>query len=103
MFITIFVLTVSVVTAGAALVMGRALLHRSRPLAIMACGLVVPMLLVLVALIQIGTAPRLPSPNDGPAMVFVGLLLLALLSLPIAVATSTLTRVMWTRRNRAKA
>ena len=81
---------VSGLTALAVKLVGRALSKRSRPIAILVCGAIVPATVLGLDVLQISTAPTLPPPNDGPAMVFIGIVAFGLLAVPFSFATSGL-------------
>lgn len=77
-------------TALAVYLFGRRLAKRSRTLAVFTCAVAVPMLIAAVAGFLLATAPQGPPPNDGPAMLFVALTTLALLSCLVSVPASVL-------------
>lgn len=81
---------VSSLTALAVRLLGRMLAKRSKLMAILVCGAVVPAIVLGLGVLQISTAPALPSPNDGPAMIFVGIVAFGVLAVPISFATSGL-------------
>jgi hypothetical protein len=87
-FIMVFVAIVASVTALAVRLFGRRIARSSRVVAISVCGMTVPTVIFGLAIFQIKTAPVGPPPNDGPAMFFVALLTLVLISVPVSALTS---------------
>jgi hypothetical protein len=83
-------LVVAGVTGLAVMSFGRRLAERQKLLAILACSACAPGIVLGLAVFQISTAPTLPPPNDGPAMLFVALLMYGALAIPISVATSAI-------------
>lgn len=77
-------------TALAARLFGRRLAKRSRALAVLTCAMAVPVLVAALAAFLLATAPKGPPPNDGPAMLFMALTTLALLSCVVSVPASAL-------------
>lgn len=77
-------------TALAVLLFGRRLARRSRFLAIAACALTVPVLIIGLAMVLLVAAPGGPPPNDAPAMLFLALTTLAVLSCTISIPASIL-------------
>lgn len=73
-------------TALAVRLFGRSLSKRNRALAVVICASAVPVLMALL----LATAPQGPPPNDGPAMLFIALMTLALLSFLVSVPASVL-------------
>lgn len=69
---------------------GRRLAKRSRALAVFTCAMLVPAAIVGTAVFLVSTALQGPPPNDGPAMLFMALMTLALLSCLVSVPTSVL-------------
>jgi hypothetical protein len=90
----LFLLVVAVIvfgaTALAVYLFGRRIATRSRALAVFICGMAVPILIVGLAVVLLTTAPQGPPPNDGPAMLFMALVTLALLSCVVSVPASVL-------------
>lgn len=87
-FLVAFAAIVTVVTALAVRLFGNRLKARNRALAVVVCSSIVPVLIVGLAFLQVATAPRMPPPNDAPAMAFIAILSLAALSIPVSFATS---------------
>ncbi|WP_198159818.1 hypothetical protein [Sphingomonas horti] len=77
-------------TALAAYLFGRRLARRSRFLAILACASTVPVLIIASALALLITAPDGSPPNDAPAMLFVALTTVAMLSCIVSIPASAL-------------
>ena len=89
-----FVVIVIGLTYGIAVAPGRMIAKRSRGLACLASGLLVPLLIAVAAYLVLYLSPIEPSPNDGAAMAAFGLLMFAALSLPISLITSVLLFTM---------
>lgn len=79
---------VGVITAIGTFAFGIRLLPRRKIGAVLVSASAAPLLILAIAIIQVRTAPQLPPPNDAAAMAGVGLLVLALVSLPIALLWS---------------
>ena len=75
-------------TAGLVKVLGVRIASRSRVLAFLTCGLAVPIALIGLAFLQLHLARKLPPPNDAPAMMFIAIATLAVLTIPVSLATS---------------
>ena len=77
-------------TALAVRLFGRRLSKRSRALSVVTCAMAVSVLIAAIAVLLVSTAPQGPPPNDGPAMLFIALTTLALLSCLVSVPASVL-------------
>ena len=90
LFLLVAAVVVFGATALAVRLFGRSLSKRSRALAVVICALAVPVLIAAIAALLLATAPQGPPPNDGPAMLFIALMTLALLSFLVSVPASVL-------------
>ena len=77
-------------TALAVYLFGRRLAKRNRAFAVFTCAVAVPVSIAAAAVFLLATAPQGPAPNDGPAMLFIALATLALLSCVVSVPASVL-------------
>ncbi len=87
-FLLIAAAIVALLTAVVVKMIGHRLARRSRALAVFICALTVPASICLLAIVLLVTAPNGPPPNDAPAMVFIALFTLGLLSAIVSVPTS---------------
>lgn len=87
-FMLVFAALVVGATSLVVKLFGKRLARSTRVGAIVVCGLTVPTIIFGLAILQVKTAPVGPPPNDGPAMVFVALLMLVLISIPVSAVTS---------------
>lgn len=76
------------VTVLLALTWGRRLARRSKVVAVVACGLAVPIVIVAFAWLQYAATRN--APGDGPAMGLAGLLIIAALASPATVMAAWL-------------
>jgi hypothetical protein len=90
LFLLITAAIVAALTALGAKLFGYRIARKSRLVAALACALAVPLAIVVVAIILLATAPQGPPPNDGPAMLFLALTTLALISAAVSFPTSAL-------------
>jgi phosphatidylglycerophosphate synthase len=97
-FIIAAALLVALLTLGFMAMVGKRISRLSGILAALIGTAFVPALIVLIAIILLKLAPNGPPPNDGPAMLFMGLIVLAICALPVSLAASALYVV---RRRRA--
>jgi|SRR5690242_20558433 len=90
LFLLITVAIVAALTALGVRLFGYRIARKSRPVAALVCGIVVPLAIVLIAIALLATAPQGPPPNDGPAMLFLALTTLAFISAVVSFPTSVL-------------
>lgn len=92
-FLLIAGLLIALITWVFMAVIGQHIMRFSRPAALLVGALFVPALIVAVAVVLVTTAPKGPPPNDGPAMLFISLVVLSVCSLPFSlVATAIYVR-----------
>lgn len=90
LFLLIAAAIVFGVTALAVFLFGNRLARRNRWLAFISCAATVPALIAALAIFLVVTASQGRPPNDAPAMLFVALFTLAMLSCIISIPTSAL-------------
>lgn len=78
------------VTVFAVFLFGNRLARRNRWLAFISCAATVPVCIAALAIFLLATAPEGPPPNDAPAMLFVALFTLSLMSCIISIPTSAI-------------
>lgn len=84
------------VTVLPALTLGRRLARRSQVLAVVACGSVVPIVIVVFAWLQYAATRN--APGDGPAMGLAGLLIIAGLCWPVTLTAAWIALRLMLRR-----
>jgi CDP-diglyceride synthetase len=92
----IFALVIAGLTVLAVVTFGRMIAKRNRLLALLACSVVAPGVLLAYGAYMLQTSNG-PPPNDWGAMAFIACVALATLSLPVSFATSGLM-IFWRRK-----
>lgn len=69
---------------------GGRIARRGQSWTFLICGAIVPVTIFSIAQLQMALAPQGPPPNDGPAMVYMAIILLGLAAIPVSFFTSAL-------------
>jgi len=83
-------LTVALLTLAFMSTLGNRIIQVSKALAMISGALFVPLLMIVIALALLWSAPSGAPPNDGPGMLFMGILVLSICALPISLIASVI-------------
>ncbi|MCW6532565.1 hypothetical protein NED98_20145 [Sphingomonas sp. MMSM20] len=87
-FVVVAALIVAMLTFIFMATVGQRIMRVSRTLAVLAGTTFVPAIGILIAYALLCAAPDGPPPNDGPAMLFMALLVLSICTVPISLIVS---------------
>ena len=77
---------------------GKRIARFSRAAALLIGAVFVPALVIVTGIVLAATAPKGPPPNDGPAMLFIALIVLSICFLPFSLVAAAI----YVRRLRRK-
>ena len=93
LLLAVVLAVIAAITVALSLTIGRRIARRSRSLAVAVCGLAVPVALVTFAYAQYALTRS--APGDSPVMGLAGLLIIAALSVPVALVVAGVA--LWRR------